>query len=323
MPITHVIVNPTSGNGRTGREWPHMQRCLAKSIGSFITHMTEHPQHAIELTREAIKSGAGRIIAIGGDGTLSEVVNGFFLKGSLINKNTVFGILSSGTGGDYARNLGFYGKWEDQLAKLEQASIHHVDVGQITSHNNHGQPTDHYFINECSIGMAANMARHVNKTPLQKRLAGRYAYLFAAIRALLRPKHWQVTIITCDGHEKIMDMSLAVFMNGITTGGGIRLAPDGRINDGLLDCLFVAPIGLKNLIRWIPSLYKGGLNNHPAVTHFSTRALTITSENEMHAINLEADGESRWQLPATISLLKQTLPVICSDLSHLDINKTV
>ncbi len=311
---THVIVNPASGSGRTGREWAGMKKRLANSIGHFEAHLSEYPEHATLLTRQALLSGAKRIIVVGGDGSLSEVVNGFFEDSHIISEDAILAIIFSGTGGDFAHALGLSHNLDEQIALLERGTIRRVDVGLIDCHDNRGQPTQHYFINECSIGMAANIAAQASKTPLSKRIAGRYAYLLAALHVLLRPVQWRVRITTDNGIEQDMDIALAVFMNGVSTGGGLRLVPDSHIDDGLLECVTVAPIRLSEVIRWIPKLYTGGIYQHPAFRHFSASSVTIAPESKDNPLKLEADGEARWQTPATIRLLKQALPVISGDL---------
>ena len=129
---TTVIVNPRAGNGRTGKIWPQIESALINSIGPFQTKQTSCRGDAIHLTRQVLDEGTGRIVAVGGDGHLNEVLNGFIENDVPVNPEARLSFVMTGTGCDFQRSLGISGKWQNAAAKLKAAKVRKIDVGKVT-----------------------------------------------------------------------------------------------------------------------------------------------------------------------------------------------
>ena len=129
---TTVIVNPQAGNGRTGKIWPQIESALINSIGSFQTKQTSCRGDAIHLTRQVLDEGTGRIVAIGGDGHLNEVLNGFIENDVPVNPEARLSFVMTGTGCDFQRSFDISGKWQATSEKLKDAQVRKIDIGKVT-----------------------------------------------------------------------------------------------------------------------------------------------------------------------------------------------
>ena len=128
---TCAIVNPHSWGNRTGALWPELEAKLTRIIGPVETVFTDAPGAATRLARAALRKGMQQIIAVGGDGTINEVVNGFFENGALINPEALFSILTSGTGCDFRRTFGVPDGIEAQIERLAHSEIRTIDLGRV------------------------------------------------------------------------------------------------------------------------------------------------------------------------------------------------
>lgn len=151
------VVNPRGANGRTGKEWKKLLPYLRNRLGNdfnICESLTSGPSHAIDITREAIREGADAVVAVGGDGTLHEVVNGFFWGGKPVSKHdsevnhlTALGLIPLGTGSDFARTFGWKNDPIDAIERIAKGVRSRIDVGVITREGE----DSHYFINVADI----------------------------------------------------------------------------------------------------------------------------------------------------------------------------
>ncbi|MDO9126957.1 MAG: diacylglycerol kinase family protein [Parvibaculum sp.] len=171
-PHVAAIVNPRSGGGRTGRAWRVISETLEKELGPVRAHFTASPSTphflpAAELTRKALKDGAQLVIAVGGDGTISEVVNGFFENGVQINPDAHLAILNAGTGGDFRRTFDLPEDAADCVKHIASGKTRRIDIGRLTFVAEDGQETDRYFDNIASFGLSGETVRAVNSASWQ------------------------------------------------------------------------------------------------------------------------------------------------------------
>ena len=149
-----VIINPVSGRGKTWHQWPALKQAMQDKLGSFESWQTTAPCEATRLTRQALVQGADWIFAVGGDGTLNEVVNGFFSSGKPINPQARLSVLMSGTGSDFIKTLRHPANPLDALDQVLAAVPRQIDVGCVQlSKPGSQQAQSHYFINVASFGL--------------------------------------------------------------------------------------------------------------------------------------------------------------------------
>src|SRR5262245_58724944 len=151
---TFLVVNPQSANGQTGRKWAELSAEIGRRLGEFGHAFTERPMDAARLAEGAIRQGYDCIVAVGGDGTLNEVVNGFFENGRPINPDAALGLLPRGTGGDFRRTFGWDKHLGTALERLRTDATQPFDVGVLEFVGQDGKPASRYFANICSFGVS-------------------------------------------------------------------------------------------------------------------------------------------------------------------------
>jgi YegS/Rv2252/BmrU family lipid kinase len=305
MPELLIIVNPRSANASTGRRWREIESYLGQRLGvPFDVAFTQHPGHATTLAREA----AGRygcVVAMGGDGTINEVLNGLVDDQGPLHPELRLAILPRGTGADFVRTLGIPHDLKAAAARLAAGKVREVDVAKVRFRDFAGQDAVRFFINEASVGMGGAVCQVVNRS--SKRLGGRLTFLRAILVTVLRyPDHW-VTLTLDGGQPSRIRLNNAWVANGQYSGGGIRMTPRARLDDGLLDVVTIAHEPLMQKIVGMRKLRSGGFISQPNVTYATARHIELLSQ-EM--VPIEVEGEPIGTLPATFELLDKRLKVV-------------
>ncbi len=302
------IVNPHSGSGSTAHLWREWQELIRERIGSADFSYTETTMHAAALTREALDSGHDPIVAVGGDGTLNEVLNGFFVERKALFPQAKLSYIPNGTGADFSRTIGFHDlSIEEHIERLLRAEVKYLDCGEVCFRDVTGRQTSRLFINESSLGFSATTADAVNRA--SKHFRGRLPFLIGVIRCLSTLKN-PVLRISVDGesvHEK--PTLLVAISNGKYFGGGMMIAPDAEIDDGLLDIVIIAEMSRLTLLRKIKSIYSGQHLREPEVTVLRGKSVHITAFEEQ--VLMEMDGEQPGSAAADYRISKTTIPFIC------------
>ncbi len=304
MHRTLVIVNPHSGNGRTGRRWAAVEDSLRSAIGAFDLELTRAPRDAERLAREGARAGVERLIVAGGDGTLSEVVSGL-LAADLADRVHI-GLLPLGTGGDFPRSLGAAREIAQAIEDFRDGAVRRVDAGRARYLGPDGQPRLSYFANVASLGIGALTSEIVNQTT--KVLGGTVSFLIGTLRALVRYRSRPVRIRVDGKLVHDAPMLLATAANGRYFGGGMQVAPRARIDDGELDVVIVIPASLPRLVSSLPDLYRGTHLDNPIVRFH--RGRVVDAEATPGEVKLELDGEVLGCLPARFDALPSALAVI-------------
>jgi diacylglycerol kinase (ATP) len=299
--IARVIVNPAAGAGKSGKNWPEIMNLFKHNGMRFDHKMTEAPGHAIALAREAAQQGYELVVAVGGDGTIHEVVNGLYSSGRL--SDAVLGIISTGTGGDYVRTVGLPLGFEAACQKLIKPRIRAVDLG-VVEYRRHGAAAERIFVNFAGTGFDAELVRRV-KTNF-KSLGALPAYLLGALTTLVTYKNKDV-YLKMDGEEIQRKVCTVIMNNGRYGGGGMNTAPNAELSDGLFDVLIVGNITKPDFLMSLPRLYKGTHLNHRHVTMKRASEIEIDSK---HKMALQADGELLGEVPARIRILPSALKII-------------
>ena len=307
----HVIVNPASAVGKTGRQWPEVRARLEAALGPIEAHLTSKAGEAIGLTKAALEAGATRIIALGGDGTFSEVLNGFMDPATEAprNRSAALGVLASGTGADFMRSLASFGDGQAQIAAIAKGDVTPIDVGVIELEGLDGGPRKRFFLNACSLGLSAAIASRVNRERAGKEASGRFSYLISAFRVLLKQRASAVEIAFDGGPAETRKLALLACMNGKYEGGGLKLGPMAALDSGRLEAIEIGDVGPLDLLFNAHRLFRGSHLTHPQVSHRSVRRLEAKSASEV-ILRMEADGEVIGRLPARIRVLPGALKLI-------------
>lgn len=314
-PHVAAIVNPRSGNGRTGRAWRLIAAALTRELGPIKAHFTLSPATAdylpaSELTRMALRQGAQMVIAVGGDGTLNEVLNGFFENGVPVNPHAHLAILPAGTGSDFRRSLDLNDDIEKNATHIGSGNTRKVDIGQIRFTGPDGVERHRYFLNIASFGLTAEAVRRVNRSPWTKSLGPSFAFLSAGIRAVLSQRRFAMRLTTDTGFDEIVEMGAAAICNGRYFGNGMLVAPDAAPDDGWLDVVILREAGLRSLLQLAPQLYRGRPLEAGCITRFRARSLTATPLDKT-LVPLELDGETPGRMPARFDIQPGAITLRC------------
>lgn len=308
---TRAVVNPHSWGDRTGVVWPTLQTKLRRAIGPVQSVFTDAPLAAMRLTRQALKEGMQQIIAVGGDGTINEVVNGFFEDGKLINPEALLACLTSGTGADFRRVFNMPDGIEAQIDRLALSEIRTIDLGKLTFIDNDGREAVRYFDNIASFGLSGATDQAVNRLKLGKKFSGKTAFFWGMLKALATYRNQPVRIQIDDVFDEVMDVRTAAICNGQYFGGGMHMAPHAQPDDGLFDIIVVADIGTFGLLRRVGSLYKGEHLKYEQVKSFRGRKIVATPAPGAGDVLLDVDGEAPGRLPATFEIIPKAINLRC------------
>lgn len=281
------VVNPAAGGGRTLRAWPRLREALAARGVAFESAETTGPDSAVTLTRRAVERGWPRVVAVGGDGTLNEVVNGLADAGG--NFRGVLGAIPTGRGCDACRNLALSTDPLAALARVLDGGETRVDVGAVEWPGGGTR----YFINAAGVGFDAVVARRA----VSRRLRGTLPYLLAVAETIR--VHRPVRAILEEDGRVIWSglMAAAVAANGAHYGGGMKIAPGADPADGLLDLVVLGDLGRLELLRWLPTVYSGGHLANPKVATRRAQAIVVNASAPVHV-----DGEAAGEAPVTIAI---------------------
>jgi len=301
---TIVIVNPQAGNGRTEKIWPNIESALEKSIGSFEVLQTTCRGDATDLSRRILKEDAARIVAVGGDGHLNEVLNGFIENDLPVNAESRLSFVMTGTGCDFQRSLGISGKWQAAVAKLKDAKVRKIDVGKVTYTAADKTQKICYFDNIASFGLSGAVDHCLEHSRLRNYLGGSPLFLWATIKTVFTHPNQSIRFRIDDGPEEEICSRLGLLANGSYFGGAMHAAPEAELDDGLLDLLMLKEISVAKFLWHLPKIYKGTHLKIPEIFFQKVRKFTAESSEQ---VILDIDGESPGYLAATFEVLPKIL----------------
>lgn len=301
-----AIVNPNAGNGKGKHDWERISSILERNNIEVFAKFTTANGDAAFMTSEAIFQGYRKILSVGGDGTLNEVVNGIMLQESCPTDEVTIGVIPVGTGNDWGRmfNIPLVYEGAVQILKNNKSLAH--DVAVLTYFENDKQ-LKRYFINIAGTGFEAAVIQKTNKKKNRETKNSSMMYLFNVLSSMITYKSKEMTITIDDFkfHKKIFSMNLG---NGRYCGGGMRQTPDAVPNDGLLDVTIInGNIGKFEMIKAINSLYDGTILSHPKIDGFRAKRVTVECDEPVYA---EADGESLGHTPLEFSIIPSAVKIL-------------
>ncbi|XP_033146820.1 sphingoid long-chain bases kinase 2, mitochondrial isoform X1 [Brassica rapa] len=337
------VVNPQGANGRTAKEWkkllPYLRTRLGKdcNVSVYLTvcyalvacvcvcgyyclltppqikeYLTSGPSHAIDITREAIRDGADAVIAVGGDGTLHEVVNGFFWEGKPVSNlngeashSAALGLIPLGTGSDFARTFGWDNDPCEAVERIARGVRSSVDVGVI----DHKGSDLHYFINVADVHLSAKAGFYASKY----KKFGSLCYVIGALQAFMGHHNRDMRIKVNGGEWEIYPQVTALCVgNAKYFGGGMKITPNAVPGNGNLEVVVLQDFKWYDFILKLHTLYNG---THLSVNNVSSRSvqsIEIEEVSESGSIYVQSDGEHLGFLPRKFQVLPGAIDMIIS-----------
>jgi diacylglycerol kinase (ATP) len=299
-----VILNPNAAAGAALRRLGAIEECLRRYELSHEIVLTNSAGHATELARAAVSDGVDVLVAVGGDGTLNEVVQAYLdAKGEPV-KGPDLAIIPIGTGGDFKRTLGLSGAIDEAVARVRHGTRRPIDLGILRLVSHAGGERVQAFVNIASFGIGGQVDALVNGT---KWLGGKAGFFMATVRAMATYKNASVRV-RVDGttwfEGPIFNVAIA---NGRFFGGGMMIAPQADPSDGRFELVSIGDITRTEAVGLSNKIYKGA---HLAADGVRVSTGTRVEAEPMHpwaSVLLDVDGEQPGKLPATATIAKGAL----------------
>ncbi|HYV44797.1 MAG TPA: diacylglycerol kinase family protein [Myxococcaceae bacterium] len=303
---TFLVVNPQSANGQTGRKWAELSAEIGRGLGEFGHTFCDRQMHAVDLTRDAIRKGYDCIVAVGGDGTINEVINGFFdADGKAINPGASLGLIPRGTGGDFRRTFGWKVDLHEALARLKTDATQPFDVGVVELVDHEGKPATRYFANIASFGVSGLVVKKVNES--SKALGGKITFMLGSVRALIGYKDQPVRVTMDDRPAEEMAITTLAVANGKYFGGGMQVAPQADTRDGTFDITVWSGYGLTDFALKQGGIYSGAHVKWKGTRTFQCRELKADPVRPDAVVLLDVDGEQPGRLPCRMRILPSAI----------------
>lgn len=299
-----IIVNPNAGSGRGEKDWDKISDLLKKEDISFTVKFTEKKGHAIRFTIEGIAEGYRKIITVGGDGTLNEVVNGVFLNKVCSTTDISLALIPVGTGNDWGRMFGIPLDYKKAVSIIHEYKLMLHDVGLVSFYDR-SEKKERYFINIAGLGFESVVVKRTNHQK-DRGHSGKLLYFYNLLMSLISYKNTKAKIII-DGDKLTADVFSLNVGNGRYCGGGMRQTPMALPYDGLLDVTIIKGMGKFEIIRNLKILYDGTILQHPKISGYKCKNIKVSSDSVMYA---EADGESLGQTPSEFSIIPEGIKIV-------------
>ena len=293
MPRYYVILNPVAGKGNGLRMRPRIEENLTRLGLDYSLIMTEYPEHATSLARQALKKGFDVIVAVGGDGTANEVLNGIMTAGQSKKHSTVLGVIPVGRGNDFAFSMGIPTDVDESCNLLANDPQMKIDVGRVVSER---FPNGLFFGNGVGMGFDAM----VGFVAAKMRISGMLSYLVAAVKTMFIYFTAPEIELTLDGTTSKLNALMVSIMNGRRMGGSFMMTPHSSPDDGLFDLCIVRSVPRGQLPGLMALVMKGTQETHPAVT--TARAKNISIHAIKGSLPAHADGVTLCEEGETISV---------------------
>ncbi|ABR50853.1 diacylglycerol kinase, catalytic region [Alkaliphilus metalliredigens QYMF] len=283
------IVNPVSGKNKGKKVMVLVEEVLKKKNVDYQLYVTNKPGEAQFLASQASREKYDVIVAIGGDGTIHEVLNG------MIHSKKKLGIIPAGTGNDLAKSLNYPTNVEQALETVLNGHTRKIDIGRINGN---------YFINFASIGLDALIAEEANK--MKKLYSSRYTYVLAVLKGIIVFKSPTIKVLI-DGKEQKREIMLLAICNGAYYGGGMKIAPTADVADGYLDVCLIRKMSKLKLLFLFPTIFTGNHVKYKEVEFYRGKKVEVSSQSKF---KFNADGEVKDHLPTTVEIIEKGIEII-------------
>ncbi|MDF1575055.1 MAG: diacylglycerol kinase family lipid kinase [Bacteroidales bacterium] len=304
-----AIINVAAGGGKTKKDWPSIAQILQKEGIQYEPYFTDRRLHASIIARNKINEGYSRIIVVGGDGTMNEVINGVFAQKRIHTTEVMLGMISVGTGNDWARTFNIPSDYEGAVRTIKQQKTFIQDAGLVNYQKN-GKEWKRYFINIAGLGFGARVVERTNRMKEQGR-NGTMLYFYNIFYSLIKYRS-KKAVIEIDGisyNRKIFSLNVGI---GKYNGGGMIQVPHAIADDGLYSITLIKKMGKLNVIANMKKLYNGNITRHSKVETYMAKTVQIA---DSALLKVETDGESLGHGPVSFQIIPRSVRVISGELS--------
>jgi len=304
-----AIINLAAGGGKTRNDWPKIEALMQKHGLRFEPFFTDRRLHASIIARNKIKEGYSKIIVVGGDGTMNEVINGVFAQDRIRTTEVMLGMISVGTGNDWAKMFNIPADYEGAVLTILEQKTFIQDAGLVTYRKN-GKAWNRYFINIAGMGFGARVVERSNRMK-EKGKSGPLLYFYNIFLSLLKYKAKKAAI-EIDGTtymRKVFSLNVGI---GKYNGGGMIQVPHAIADDGLYSITLIKKIGKINVLANVKRLYNGSIVKHSRVETYMAKSVQIDGSTPLH---LETDGETLGHGPVSFQIIPKSVRVISGELS--------
>jgi diacylglycerol kinase (ATP) len=313
------VINPTAARGRALWEWRKAQLDLRQHSISFTEHLTSRSGEATEATRQALRAGETCVIAVGGDGTLNEVVSGYFDEaGQPVNPQAAIGLLPCGTGSDFCRSVGLNNR-KTALRAILAGDSRLIDVVKVELIGHDGQPVSRLSINVVSFGLGGEVVARVNawRNSWPRWIGGHARFVLAALQALKdyrnRPVQIQFDDSPNEAHDTYIFSNFFVVANGRFAGGGMKFAPLAELDDGLMDVVLTDHATRLDILKELPRIRFGAHLRNQKVRLVKSSGLTINARSSLPPLMVDVDGETAGFTPARLTIRPAALRFVVNN----------
>jgi len=291
------LVNPASANGSTGKRWPEISRRASAAGLEGEALVSTRPGEIADLAERAVAEGAKTLVAVGGDGTVFEAVNGLMRAGG----DAELAVLARGTGKDFVQSQGIPTDLDQALAVAREGAVRHVDLGRAAYTGEGGERVESFFGNFGGAGISGAIARRANET--SKALGGRASFIWATVAVFSRWRSEQVEITAGDERREGRFFEILAML-GEYTAGGMRMAPGASVDDGLFDVVLIGDVTKADFARTFPKVYRGKHLSHPKIELVRAPSVTVEAERPLP---VALDGEQPGTTPVTFEVVPRAL----------------
>ena len=307
MPKTAFIINPHAGNGSAGSTWPFIETLAKDRLGPFEAYMTKGPGDALIFAKNAVAEKTKRLVCVGGDGTLNEVVNGIMMNEESVRSELMLGFIPNGTGCDFIRTVSISRDTEQAMDLIASGRTRSIDLGVLLLKNHKDHDRCRYFHNIASFGLGGEVAHRVNR--MTRTLGPFISFMWATLISVFLYGTKRIRILIDGSFEKEVSVWNVVVANGQYHGGGMWVAPNASVCDGLLHVTIIGDLTIPEVFLNLPKLYNGRIHDiGKVITRTCKKVAAISDERVL----LEVDGEQPGMLPVVAKILPGALDVIAN-----------
>ena len=307
MPKTVFIVNPHAGNGSAGSSWPSIETLAKDRLGFFEAFMTKGPGDAVICAKNAVAEKTKRLVCVGGDGTLNEIVNGIMMNEESLISDLMLGFIPNGTGCDFIRTVSIPQDLEQTMDLIASSHTRSIDLGVLLLKDHKGRDYRRYFHNIASFGLGGEVAQRVNQ--MTKALGPFISFMWATLISIFLYGTKRIRVLIDGKSEKVISAWNVVVANGQYHGGGMWVAPDASVYDGLFHVTIIGDLTIPEVFLNLSKLYNGRIYDiDKVITRTCQKMAAISNERVL----LEVDGEQPGMLPVVAKILPGALDVIAN-----------
>ena len=299
------VVNPNAAMGAAGKQWPRIRALARDRLGTVSESITTGPGDGSRMTREALLGGAKTIVCVGGDGMLNEVVNGFMGEHGPVDPEARLGFIPIGTGCDFVKTVPVPKEVDRAMDVICRSHTRKIDLGRLQYLDHGGCRRSAYFHNVVSFGLGGEVVERVNRTT--KAFGGFVSFIWATLVSVLLYNKKRIWLRVDDIFDDwVVTWNMAV-ANGQYHGGGMWVAPEAEMDDGLFQVTVIGDFSLLEVFRHLPKLYNGKLFELEKVRSLAGRRVEASSDQQ---VLLDVDGEQPGTLPVTIHMVPKALRLL-------------